>query len=98
MDSARPIPAGYLMSNLIDQDIAHIRRVMPLSLSGDLAGPILPAPYWRQRLHRLLETGHVNKGQLGEIDSLLHLLDAHDTRNDTDASAPLQNASGSVRC
>jgi hypothetical protein len=98
MDSARPIPAGYLMSNLIDQDIAHIRRVMPLSLSGDLAGPILPSPYWRQRLHRLLDTGHINKGQLGEIDSLLHLLDAHDTRINMDASARQPGAAGSARC
>lgn len=98
MDSIRPIPAGYLMSNLIDQDIAHIRRVMPLSLSGDLAGPILPPPYWRQRLHRLLDTGHVNKGQLGEIDSLLHLLDAHDTRSSADASAHHRSAAGSARC
>ncbi|MFP6559839.1 hypothetical protein WJ542_16295 [Paraburkholderia sp. B3] len=96
MDSTRPIPAGYLMSNLIDQDIAHIRRVMPLSLSGDLAGPILPTPYWRKRLHHLLDTGHVNKGQLGEIDSLLHLLDAHDTRSSADTSAHRRSAAGSV--
>jgi hypothetical protein len=96
MDSARPIPAGYLMSNLIDQDIAHIRRVMPLSLSGDLAGPILPPLYWRQRLHRLLDTGHVNKGQLGEIDSLLHLLDAHDTRDGANTSTHQRTASGSA--
>lgn len=68
------------MSSLIDQDVAHIRRVMPLALSGDFGGPILPARYWRERLHRLLETGHVNKGQLGAIDSLLRLLDEHDLR------------------
>lgn len=101
MDSNRPLPAGYLMSNLIDQDIAHIRRVMPLSLSGDFGGPILPALYWRKRLHRLLDTGHVNKGQLGEIDSLLLLLDEHDTRSNTDASAHRQAgaaSAGSAHC
>jgi hypothetical protein len=98
MDSNRPTPAGFLMSNLIDQDLAHIRRVMPLSLSGDMAGPILPAPYWRKRLHRLLETGHVNKGQLGEIDSLLHLLDEYDTRSNADASAHRRSAAGSAHC
>ncbi|CAD6508048.1 hypothetical protein LMG27952_00146 [Paraburkholderia hiiakae] len=78
MDTTRPLPAGYMMSNLIDQDITHIRRVMPLSLAGDFGGPILPANYWRQRLHRLLETGYVNKGQLCEIDSLLLILDLHE--------------------
>jgi hypothetical protein len=93
MDSNRPIPAGHLMSNLIDQDIAHIRRVMPLSLNGDLAGPILPATYWRKRLHRLLDTGHVNKGQLCAIDSLLLLIDEHDLRKATAAkTAPRQQA------
>jgi hypothetical protein len=78
MDTLRPLPAGHLMSNLIDQDIAHIRRVMPLSLSGDLGGPIFPANYWRKRLHRLLDTGHVNKGQLADIDSLLVQIDLHE--------------------
>ena len=66
------------MSNLIDQDIAHIRRVMPLSLSGDFGGPILSGNYWRARLHRLLDTGHVNKGQLADIDSLLVQIDLHE--------------------
>ncbi|MCG5075753.1 hypothetical protein [Paraburkholderia tagetis] len=66
------------MSSLIDQDIAHIRRVMPLSLSGDFGGPILPASYWRKRLHQLLDTGHVNKGQLADIDSLLVQIGLHE--------------------
>ena len=87
MDSSRPLPAGYMMSNLIDQDIAHIRRVMPLSLAGDFGGPILPARYWRQRLHRLLDTGLVNKGQLCEIDSLLLILDLHELNVATTAAA-----------
>jgi hypothetical protein len=95
MDATRPLPAGYLMSNLIDQDIAHIRRVMPLSLTGDLAGPILPGSYWRQRLHRLLDTGLVNKGQLSEIDTLLLMLDLHDLNVATaNASAAKQANAG----
>lgn len=87
MDSDRPTPAAHLVSSLIDQDIAHIRRVMPLALRGDLAGPILPSSYWRKRLHRLLDAPYVNKGQLGEIDSLLHLLDEHDLQAANDAAA-----------
>jgi hypothetical protein len=86
MDSDRPIPAGHLMSSLIDQDITHIRRVMPLALNGDLAGPILPSTYWRKRLYRLLDTGYVSKGQLSEIDSLLHMLDEYDLRMAQDAA------------
>ena len=84
MDSRAVIPSmspllsaapGILHSSLVDQEIAHIRRVMPLSLSGDLGGPILPAPYWRRRLVQLLDTSHVNKGQLVQIDSMLVQLD-----------------------
>jgi hypothetical protein len=86
MDTDRPLPAGHLMSSLIDQDITHIRRVMPLSLNGDLAGPILPSTYWRKRLYRLLDTGYVSKGQLGEIDSLLHMLDEYDLKAEKDAA------------
>jgi len=92
MDSTRPLPAGYMVSNLIDQDIAHIRRVMPLSLAGDFGGPILPASYWRRRLHRLLDTGHVNKGQLSEIDSLLLIVDLHELNVASTSPARQANA------
>ena len=94
MDTQRPLPAGHLMSSLIDQDIAHIRRVMPLSLSGDLAGAILPASYWRKRLHQLLDTGHVNKGQLADIDSLLIQIDLHELNAATAAAANAKRAIG----
>ena len=56
---------------LIDQDIAHITRVMRPSLHGDLGGPILPPAYWRKRLYQLLDTEHLSKAQLCSIDSLL---------------------------
>lgn len=95
MDSPRPLPAGLLTSTLIDHDIAHIRRVMPLSLRGDLAGPILPADYWRKRLHRLLDTGHVSKAQLCEIDSLLLQLDHYDLQYEN-AAPRIQAAGGAA--
>ncbi|MEM5425907.1 MULTISPECIES: hypothetical protein [Paraburkholderia] len=66
------------MSNLIDQEIAHIRHAVSVSLARDLAGPVFPASYWRHRLHALLDTGRVNKSQLGEIDSLLLMLDLNE--------------------
>ncbi|CAG4908538.1 hypothetical protein [Paraburkholderia gardini] len=59
------------MMTLIDQDIAHITRVMRPSLHGDLGGPILPPAYWRQRLYRLLDAEHLSRTQLCSIDSLL---------------------------
>ncbi|MGF6240862.1 MULTISPECIES: hypothetical protein [Paraburkholderia] len=67
------------MLTLIDQDIAHITRVMKPSLCGDFGGPILPAEYWRKRLYDLLETHHVTKTQLCSIDDLLLQLDELDT-------------------
>jgi hypothetical protein len=66
------------MMTLIDQDIAHITRVMRPSLHGDLAGPILPPAYWRKRLHDLLESEHLSKVQLCALDSLLLQLDEFD--------------------
>jgi hypothetical protein len=66
------------LATLIDQDIAHIRRVMGPSLLGDLAGPILPPAYWRRRLHKLLDTGHLTHAQLCSVDSLLLVLGQFD--------------------
>jgi hypothetical protein len=66
---------GAYMVTLLDQDIAHIVRVMRPSLSGDLSGPILPAEYWRRRLYRLLDSRHLTKVQLCSIDDLLRQLD-----------------------
>jgi hypothetical protein len=64
------------MVTLIDQDIAHISRVMRPSLYGDSGTPILSTAYWRKRLHQLLDAHHVTKAQLCAIDSLLIELDA----------------------
>jgi hypothetical protein len=66
------------MQTLIDQDIAHIKRVMKPSLCGDFGGPILPADYWRKRLFNLLDAHHVTKTQLCSIDDLLLQLDEID--------------------
>ncbi|WP_236720806.1 hypothetical protein [Paraburkholderia phytofirmans] len=63
------------MGMFFDQDIAHIARVMVPSLIGDLGRPILPAEYWRGRLHELLDATHLTRGQLCALDSLLLQLD-----------------------
>ncbi len=63
------------MASLIDEDIAHIERAMRLSFAPDCDSNVLPAGYWRRRLHQLLDTVHLNKAQLRGIDALLLQLD-----------------------
>jgi hypothetical protein len=67
---------------------------MPLSLQGDLAGPIFPAAYWRRRLVQLLDAGQVSKGQLSQIDSLLAQIDEFEQRMKTDAPPGAPDSSG----
>ncbi|WP_414696613.1 hypothetical protein [Paraburkholderia sp.] len=88
MDHIPNGPNHHMLATLIDQDIAHIRRVMQPSLYGDLGGPILPATYWRKRLHALLDTGHLTNAQLCAVDSLLLQLDVFDSTD----SLPIWNA------
>jgi hypothetical protein len=81
MDHTLTASTNSSFATLIDQDIAHIRRVMLPSLHGDLAGPILPSDYWRDRLNRLLDASHLSHAQLRTVDSLLLQLDEFDTRH-----------------
>jgi hypothetical protein len=78
MDTTFPLPDNASFATLIDQDIAHIRRVMRPSLHGDLGGPILSPAYWRRRLHALLDAAHLSHAQLCAVDSLLLQLDRFD--------------------
>ena len=71
MDRTLITLSGSSQAALIDQDIAHIARVMRPALRGDLGGPILPAAYWRKRLYALLDTGNLSHAQLCTVDSLL---------------------------
>jgi hypothetical protein len=79
MDLAPTRPTGSFLTTLIDQDIAHIDRVMLPSLHGDLGGAILPASYWRKRLYDLLDAEHLTKSQLCAVDSLLLQLEQLDS-------------------
>ncbi|MGA3246918.1 MAG: hypothetical protein ABSD12_01880 [Paraburkholderia sp.] len=78
MDHTLTAPNNALLATLIDQDIAHIRRVMEPALLGDLGGPILPPAYWRKRLHNLLDADHLTHAQLCAVDGLLLQLDQFD--------------------
>lgn len=75
MDRTVTTLSGSSQAALNDRDIAHIARVMRASLRGDLAGPILPPPYWRTRLNRLFDAGGLSHAQLCVIDDLLLHLD-----------------------
>jgi hypothetical protein len=75
MDTYLTSSAGSFKSTLIDQDIAHIARVMRPSMHGDLGGAIFPADYWRKRLFELLDADHLTNSQLCAIDDLLLQLD-----------------------
>lgn len=76
------------MNRLIDQEIAHISRVMWPSLLGDMSSPILSSEYWRMRLHALLDTPSLTKVQLCAIDSLLLRLDHYDRHGANSYSTP----------
>ncbi|MBP0591638.1 hypothetical protein J8I87_18265 [Paraburkholderia sp. LEh10] len=75
MDNYLTPSAGSFKSTLIDQDIAHIARVMRPAMHGDLGGAIFPAAYWRKRLFGLLEADHLTNSQICAIDDLLLQLD-----------------------
>ncbi|WP_233828946.1 hypothetical protein [Paraburkholderia sp. ZP32-5] len=79
MDQTPGTLSGSSQAALIDRDIAHIGRVMYVSLRGDFGGPILPASYWRKRLTTLLESGNLSPAQFGKVDSLLLQLDQFET-------------------
>nr|WP_236060951.1 hypothetical protein [Paraburkholderia domus] len=67
------------MGMFFDQEVAHIARVMLPSLVGGLRRPILPAEYWRGRLHKLLDATHLTPAQLCALDRLLLELDDFET-------------------
>ncbi|MEX3811499.1 hypothetical protein AB3X96_14720 [Paraburkholderia sp. BR13439] len=75
MDHTDTTVSGSSQATLIDHDIAHIARVMHVSLRGDFGGPILPATYWRKRLTALVDSGQLSPAQLDKVDSLLLQLD-----------------------
>ncbi|MEM5384572.1 hypothetical protein VSR68_13360 [Paraburkholderia phymatum] len=81
------------MNRLIDQEIAHISRVMWPALLGDLGGPILSPDYWRKRLHALLDAPAVTKAQLCALDSLLLQLDDYQRRGILAYSTPVADQS-----
>jgi hypothetical protein len=56
---------------LIDQEIAHITRVMIPSLQTDSGIPILTPNYWHKRLSDLLDRTQLSHSQFRSIDALM---------------------------
>jgi hypothetical protein len=92
MDPTPTTLSGSSQATLHDRDIAHIARVMGVSLRGDLAGPILPPAYWRKRLHQVLDSGHLSHAQLCMVDSLLLQLHQFETAPALDEPAASADA------
>lgn len=61
---------GALMK-LIDQEIAHITRIMMPSLQTASGVPILTPGYWHQRLSDLLDTNQLSHDQFCTVDALM---------------------------
>jgi hypothetical protein len=59
----------------IDQELAHIMRVMVPSLLAEGAVPILSSAYWHKRLSNLLDTAQLSHAQFRTVDSLMTQLE-----------------------
>jgi hypothetical protein len=60
---------------LIDQEIAHITRVMIPSLETTSGVPILTPDYWYRRLSNLLDSAQLSHAQFHTIDALMNQIE-----------------------
>jgi hypothetical protein len=63
------------MGMTMDENIAHVARVMVPSLSAFRGEPVLSPAYWRKRLERILDVFHLTDSQVSTIGRLLRELD-----------------------
>jgi hypothetical protein len=56
---------------LIDQEIAHVARVMTASLHKASTNLILTPEYWHKRLSDLLDTAQLSQSQFRTVDTLM---------------------------
>ncbi|HTH60589.1 MAG TPA: hypothetical protein VL689_10600 [Paraburkholderia sp.] len=66
----------------VDQEIAHIKQAIALSLQKPAQSglPVFPAAYWRNRLRQLMDRHHLEHSQLCAVDALLLQLDRIEAR------------------
>ncbi|WP_322014682.1 hypothetical protein [Paraburkholderia sp. J12] len=60
---------------LIDQEIAHISRIMIPSLQTANGVPILTADYWHRRLSALMDGAPLSHTQFRTIDALMNQIE-----------------------
>ena len=65
----------------MDEDIAHVARVMVPSLSAFRGEPVLQPAYWRRRLHRIQNEFRLTETQASQIQHLLRDLDSFEATN-----------------
>ncbi|OAJ53703.1 hypothetical protein A6V36_35710 [Paraburkholderia ginsengiterrae] len=65
----------------MDEDIAHVARVMVPSLSAFRGEPVLQPQYWRMRLERILDACHLTESQRATIQQLLRELDRFEAKS-----------------
>jgi hypothetical protein len=66
---------GAVARCLLENDIAHVKKLLPLSLMVYDADWLLDSAYWRRRLHQILRQNHLSKSNLQSIDALIAILD-----------------------
>jgi hypothetical protein len=76
-------PQGAFSALLADQDLAHLELVLRRSLSGDMAGPVLPPAYWRERLALVARQSHLSHTQLQTVHRLYLQIEAYETSHPT---------------
>lgn len=67
--------SGDAKLKFIDQEIAHIMRVMVPTLLSESTVPILSFDYWHKRLSNLLDTAQLTHAQFRTVDSLMTQLE-----------------------
>jgi hypothetical protein len=63
---------------LVDADITHIRLAIEREFDSRFPQPVLPRPYWRERLLGLVNTFNLLPQQSVAIKELLRRLDRYD--------------------
>ncbi|KXV03730.1 hypothetical protein CR51_16375 [Caballeronia megalochromosomata] len=62
---------------LIDADLVHLQRVVPLEVAA--SNPVFPFLYWQRRVTLILETRHLFPAQLAVASALLDLIESTNT-------------------
>lgn len=62
---------------LIDAELVHLQRVVPLEVAA--SNPVLPLLYWQRRVTRILAARHPLPAQLAVASALLDVIESANT-------------------